>query len=651
MLEGVTEIPGVFFCNNCINVMVSAPVSDWCRILLRKNTKNAGEKPEWERHELKRSTLFPRIFKAGIPVPASTEYEYIFENENGYFLDPYALRINGNEEFGTLSAEVSKNITKASEMRGIISDTMGLTCAVENSSFDWKNDKKPNFDFSDLFIYKLHVRGFTKGEGSGVSHPGTYLGLCEKIKYLKDLGCNAVLLQPCVEFNELMDYQINIGDSSERNIMRTRLFGGYSDTVCSRLNFWGYGAQNFYFAPKSSYASEPSKACTEFKYMVRQFHKAGIEILMEMDYPYCCAESFILENLRFWACEYHIDGFRLNPEQISIKNIENDIFLSNLKIISSGCNGFSGRTGAFTANSDDGFQDTMRRFLKGDEGQLNAAAHIMTDNGGGNARINYVADHNGFTLNDCFCYDERHNEANGEKNADGREANYSWNCGCEGPTKKRRIIELRQKMIRNALTVLFLSKGTPMLCAGDEFGNSHLGNNNPYCCDNEMGYVNWTRSRQSSELRAFVKMLASLRKEHRVFSNRDRLLESDPLFTGFPDVSYHGTNAWYPDFGYYSRVMAILLNGEYAVNSQGIQDCSFYIIINMHWEEHEFDIPVLKGYGWKTLFGTDRCTPKDIDGRSVIIQPRSVMVLKSEKIPEQPVKKAKNTHGRSTVQK
>lgn len=653
-----TEIrnSGVTVFDNKIHISVSAPGCDWCRILLRERVSDEIKKLPWTRLELTPDALFPSIFVGEYKTTRGKKYEYIYENENGYFLDPYARRILGNEEFGVLKACELTPALLTSEERSILTDTLGLTCAIDTESYNWRNDKKPNIGMSEMIMYKLHVRGFSRSDSSGVKNAGTFKGICEKIKYLKELGCNAVLLQPVCEFNEIMDYQLNIGARSHSRIMRSRLFAGNTPQMSpavqeavpegsdrrgnSRLNFWGYGAQNILFAPKAAYASEPERVCLEFKQMVRELHSAGIEVLLEFEASEEAEEHYILDGMRFWASEYHIDGFRINVQQVPVSLIAGDPYLSNLKIIGSGFDEGLLRKNSRLIIMNDEYQDTFRRYLKGDEGQLNNAAHLFNDNGGAMSRINYLADHNGFTLNDCFSYDERHNELNGERNTDGREANFSWNCGAEGVTKKRKILELRTKMMKNALSILFMSRGIPMLCAGDEFGNTHQGNNNPYCCDNEQGWVNWTRSKQSAELKSFVKKMVELRKSHYSFTNQVPYRESDYDFTGYPDISYHGTKTWYPDFSYYARALGILLNGNYAVGPKGTADDSFYIIMNMHWEEHEFDLPSIKDNEWKLLFATDYAPQPDSEKKSVIIQPRSVAVYTLKRVDRQSVRRA-----------
>jgi len=325
----------------------------------------------------------------------------------------------------------------------------------------------------------------------------------------------------------------------------------------------------------------------------------------------------------------------------------NDLFLKNIKFLGMNFDesGFSHRDmpeRLFIIN--DSFQNGMRRFLKGDEGQLVNAGELIRDRGRSFGRINYMADHDGFTLNDVYSYDQRHNELNGEHNHDGREINYSWNCGAEGNTKKRKVLELRTRMIKNALAMLFLSQGIPMLFAGDEFANTHEGNNNPYCCDNEQGWVVWNRSKKALEIKSFVTELVKLRKEHPVFRNEAYLSGNDFAFTGVPDISFHGTKAWYPDFGYYSRTLGVCLNGEYASLSPKEKDKSFLILINTHWEAHEFLLPIMKKGEWEFVFTTHsivRSSLKSGREQKELVPPRTVCLymFKEKRKPSVPEEK------------
>lgn len=243
------------------------------------------------------------------------------------------------------------------------------------------------------------------------------------------------------------------------------------------------------------------------------------------------------------------------------------------------------------AEYNEGFLREIRRFVKGDEEMVGAVAARIERQTGNVGVINYLADHNGFTLADVYAYDIKHNELNGEENRDGTDYNFSWNCGVEGATKKKKILRLRSQMRRNALILLFVAMGTPMLLAGDEFANSQDGNNNAYCQDNEIGWVSWKELRANRDQFEFVKQLIALRKAHPVLHNKLLLRGMDYISCGCPDVSRHGTRAWYPDYSNYSRTLAILFCGKYALIDKKTPDQSIYIAANMHWEPHTFDLP------------------------------------------------------------
>ena len=235
-----------------------------------------------------------------------------------------------------------------------------------------------------------------------------------------------------------------------------------------------------------------------------------------------------LECLRYYMLEYHIDGFIINPYQISWDMVTKDPLLKKEKIL---C-------------QDSGFQDVMRRYLKGDEGMVEAVIWALKHNSGKDGKCNYITSHNGFTLWDLVSYDGKHNEANGERNRDGAEYNYSWNCGAEGPSRKRNVVQLRKNQAKNALFLLLTAQGTPCLLAGDEFYNSQEGNNTTYCQDNELGWVNWGKLRTDDSLFQFLKRLIALRKSHPSLHRKDSLKGMDMTACGIPDVSYHGENAW-----------------------------------------------------------------------------------------------------------
>lgn len=426
----------------------------------------------------------------------------------------------------------------------------------------------------------------------------------------------------------------------------------------ARVNYWGFAKESSYFAPKASYASKPQQAASEFKRMVRGMHESGIEVLLEMNFKATDNPNLIRDCLIWWVQEYHVDGFRYNTDLFPARVAALCPELAGVKLLSAGFGdaeaigrvsgfgaavrpltaeslsgmagqqegtaqfvnapgaagqyGLSGRPAAFSsapgygqsgktekktvlAEYNEGFLTEIRRFVKGDEEMVGAVAARLERQTGSVGTINYLADHNGFTLADVYAYDVKHNEANGEDNRDGTDYNFSWNCGAEGATKKKKILKLRSQMRKNALLLLFTAQGTPMLLAGDEFGNTQEGNNNAYCQDNETGWVSWKELRANREQFAFVKELIALRKAHPVLHNKIPLRGTDYISCGCPDVSRHGTKAWYVDYSNYSRTLAMLFCGKYAMLDRNTPDQSIYIAANMHWEPHTFDLPDVGG--------------------------------------------------------
>lgn len=602
---------GISGSGKALRACVYAPGAMMCRLV---QYSGDAESPV-SVTEMELSGEYPGIFSCMFEKKGSS---YIFETDRGFVTDPYGRlfepeKLTQDTEAHDGGAAGGMPLTHAglkaveetgSARRAIFAETGRLM----------KDDVRPQLEFCDMIMYKLHVRGFTADPSSRVSNPGTYAGVLQKLPYLKKLGINAVLLMPCYEFE---DYSK----------------GGFGELP--RRNFWGYGAKGMYFAPKTAFAVDPARACNEFAALVKTLHRNGIEVLMEMNFCAGTPESLMLESMRFWAGTYHIDGFRLVGSSMPLRLIASDPYLGAVKLIADGWDrdcleaAHDGRLPRFAVCSDN-YMVACRRMLKGDEGQVRAFSEALGAGSELYANVNCLADHNGFTLNDVFCYDQKHNEANGENNSDGREINYSWNCGAEGPTTKKNINRLRTRMIKNALAVLYLSQGTPLLLAGDEFGATHMGNNNPYCCDNEQGHVIWERTKRARELTEYTAGLIALRSSHRVLKNRLVLKGSDYIYSGCPDISFHGTRAWYPDYGYFSRTLGMLLNGEYAMLDRERSDVSFYIAINMHWEPHEFDLPGFGRGTFRFLFSTDS-DPDRGNGRNCTLGPRSISVFVLEK--------------------
>ncbi len=453
--------------------------------------------------------------------------------------DPYAARVAGRERFG-----------KCTDM---------LRYGFDFHEYDWTGEDRPDIDYDSLMIYRLHIRGFTRDVSSGVSSRGTYEGVLEKADYIKDLGFNAVLLLPAYEFNEIMK------EDGAYGVPQNVMHAGYDKDAGLRLNYWGYTEDCAYFAPKASYADEPSECVASFKNMVKTLHNAGIMVFMDMHFGCGMPYYMISDCLRSWAYNYHIDGFRINDIIVPQKLITLDYTLRSVRFITN----YWDRRDAYgnLADFNDGSLINIRRFILGEEGQAEEYVRRFISGGDGISDIRYVADINGFTLMDTVSYDRKHNEDNGENGLDGTDYNYSSGYGEEGPTRKKRIYEIRKAQIKNALLLLFMTQGVPMLLSGDEFGNSQKGNNNAYCQDNKISWLDWKRIDVNGWLVSFVKELAAFRQKYHV---ADKSAE----------VTFHGVLPWIADHSPGCRTAGIMLR------PQGI-----YIAINMDRYDTQFRLP------------------------------------------------------------
>nr|WP_294491448.1 alpha-amylase family glycosyl hydrolase [uncultured Mediterraneibacter sp.] len=508
----------------------------------------------------------------GIDGIEAGKYEYNYRIDGKVYVDPYVREIAGKKVFGKRYDE------KEHQIRG----------RLVSADYDWGDDKRLHLAWKDVVAYSLHIRGFTKHSSSRVPHKGTFRGVIEKLPYLKELGINQIQCMPVYEFDEC---------------------------ARSKINYWGYGPA-YYFAPKESYASGDSAVC-ELKEMVMACHREGVEVVLEMPFTEGVAAQTALECLRFYMLEYHIDGFVVNPYVVPWDMLKNDPFLKDIKLM---CR-------------DDGFQNVMRRFLKGDENMVNDVIQALKHNSSQDGKCNYMTTHTGFTLWDLVSYDGKHNEANGEHNTDGPDYNYSWNCGAEGPSRKKAVVTLRKNQVRNAMMLLLLAQGTPCLLAGDEFYNSQKGNNNVYCQDNETGWVDWSKLKTDDSLFRFVKELIAFRKDHPCLHREDELQGLDRTGCGMPDVSYHGENAWQVKAEVSSRQLGVLYSGA----GVGGSDC--FIAYNMHWLPHEYALP---SPGKNKVWCRSADTEKGIsdppvfleDQKRTDVMPRSISILVSAQAGE-----------------
>lgn len=507
------------------------------------------------------------------------DYTYNFYLDSEIVHDPAGHAFTGFKEFG----------------RAV--DPKGIRGVLKKSDFDWEDDINPGIPYEDTILYGLNVRAFTAHKSSRVTHKGTFEGVAEKIPYFNELGITSLVLMPAYEFDECEALRPKKSKTveDEKNLSLKN----------NKLNCWGF-TQGFYFAPKASYAASDDPE-SSFKHMVRELHKNGLELLMQFYFTPDTPQILQLEALKYWAHEYHVDGFRINGFNIPYGMIMNEPSLRTTKLWFDYIpyeETEKTNTGSFKnlAANNGNFRNDMRRFLKGDEGLINDFLNYRKSNPEKYAAVNFICDYDGFSLADLYSYERKHNEANGEDNRDGTDINYSWNCGTEGVSRKKTINMLRVKEIKNALTIVLLSAGTPYLYSGDEFMNSRNGNNNAYCQDNETGHIKWKDTALSREVFEFAKALIELRKSNRIFRMKDELKVIDSKGLGFPDLSYHGFEAWRPDLSFISRMVGMFFYGPYSGDKKAD---SYYIGVNMHWENHRLAVPKLKnGYTYEKLLDT-----------------------------------------------
>ena len=497
--------------------------------------------------------------------------------------DPYAVYLSGAEKFGQPQTE----------------DTDIIRCGFRNEKYRWQDDSFQPCSLSDSIIYKLQVREYTMQKNSGVRLKGTFKGLEQKIAYLKDMGVTAVLLMPAYDYREI-ERKRSAGRRPEPAY-------AYKESAPGKINCWGYTGEACYFAPKVSFCAT-DRPVREFSHLVDTLHQAGMECLMEFYFDGSVSPSVMLDILRYWKLKYHVDGFHLMGSGICQEVLVRDALLSRTKLFFHDVDGgylYQGKIPAFknVAEYNEGFLYCMRHLLKSDENMLEDFIYRNRRNPKETGIINYLADQDGFTMMDMVSYDEKHNEDNGEDNRDGMEYNCSWNCGAEGPTRKRTVRELRLQQLKNAFLLLLLSQGTPLIFQGDEFGNSQKGNNNAWCQDNDIGWVDWSAFKSNRALYEFVKEAIAFRKKYYILHMQEELKGVDYRALGYPDLSYHGAQAWYAPCERNLRHLGMMYCGDY-----GKQEKEFlFVAYNLHWMPHEFALPNLpKGSVWKFVASTSR---------------------------------------------
>ncbi len=566
------------------DIVIWCKDSPYCKLCLYINNRLRYRIVMYPMSELGAEDLFGVRLRGEELSAFLKECQYNFENDQGVVNDPYMKMTAGRSVFG-----------RKGKLRGRF-------CL---DSFDWSGEGRSMIPYDEMILYQCHLRGYTKHSSSGVKAPGTFAGFMEKLDYISGLGVNTILFQPIYDFNEIMD------------------------TVEKKVNYWGYTKDACYFAPKASYAADADHAVEELKELIKQIHQRGMNLFLDMHFENQMPE-FILRCLRYYMTEYHIDGFLVNPEVIRKEWLEADPLLRQCRFLGSywqeaGCVGGKKKFAAF----NDEYMTVARRFLKSDEGQVENFFRLFKADDANMGRVHYITQKNGFTLRDLVSYDVKHNEANGERNNDGTEFNFSWNCGQEGTSRKRAVNNMRYRQTKNALCMLFLSLASPMLLAGDEFGRTQKGNNNAYCQDNNTTWIDWRLLEKNEPVYEMTRKLIKFRKQTSLYKRQGTLSGMDTLGVGAPGVSAHGVEPWEADFSYYSRGVGILFYGTY------YEGKSLYMAFNFHWDAHTFYLPVInEKKTWKVLFDTAR---DELSGqmealRKYILLPRSIVIFECEDV-------------------
>ena len=554
-------------------------------------------------------------------------------DKNKILLDPYARAVTGQSQWG--------HVNNAQH---------GYRARVVQSNFDWGDQRHHSIPMEDLIIYELHVRGFTMDESSGVKHHGTFEGLREKIPYLKELGVNAVELMPIFEFDEMRDVRL----IDENELID---FWGYNPvsffapntSYCSSMEYnreglelktlikdlhdngievildvvFNHTAEGNEFGPCFSFKGFDNNIYYMLTPDGHYYNFSGCGNTLNCNHP--VVRDMILECLRYWVIEYRVDGFRFDLASILGRNDDGtplsqppllrslafDSILGNVKLIAEAWDaGGLYQVGSFPswkrwAEWNGRYRDDMRRFLKGDDFLAQTAAARITGSPdlydpayrGGNASINFLTCHDGFTLYDLYSYNQKHNEANGWGNTDGADDNNSWNCGVEGETDDPAILALRKRLMKNACAILLCSRGTPMFLSGDEFADTRYGNNNPYCQDNLISWLDWSLLKKNKDLFDFFQYMIQFRKDHPVIRK-----DLEPSYLGVPAMSMHGLTPDETNFSGDSHVVCVRFAG-YDETTQ--KEDLVYLAVNSGWFPVTLTLPELpEHYKWKVAVNT-----------------------------------------------
>ncbi len=622
-----------------------------------------------------------------------------FEPENGhrfnnktYLLDPYAKALTNTSFFNSIPKGYSPVVTKEDikTTTTLKADSFPKCVVIDDEEFDWQDDTPLNYPLQNTILYETHLKGFTKSATSKIKKKGTYKGLIEKIPYLKELGITSIELLPIHEFDEYENTNTN------------------PKTGARLTNYWGYSTMSF-FAPKTTYASNknPGKSVTEFKEMVRELHKNGIEVILDIvfnhtaegnenghtlnfkgidnsiyyiledenkqwykNYSGCgntfncnhpVVRTYIIDCLKYWVCEMHVDGFRFDLGSIlgrdqngnlmanppMLERIAEEPVLRNTKIIAeawdaAGAYQVGNFPGGRWAEWNDRFRDDFRHFWKGDQGYINEAATRLTGSSDlylQNGRkpfhsINYLTSHDGFTLNDLVSYEKKRNEENGEENRDGANNNESSNYGFEGKTTNKKIEATRIQQIKNFIMTLFLSQGTPMLLCGDEFRNTQKGNNNSYCQDNDTSWINWDLKDQYKEIFEFTKKAIKFRLNHPALSRPEFFRGEDTSKNNMLDISWFNEHGKEFDWAGNNTVLACQIDGSKDEIINTDDDNDFYILLNASNTDTLVNIHSVERTKWYRVVDSAQAYPNDFleEGKEIPLEENNTYIVKSKSI-------------------
>lgn len=587
-----------------------------CVVLIDKKTKEEYEV------EVPQKFCMGSLRSVKISGFQSADYCYEYKINGKEKLDPYARSISGRQIWND---------------RERIKDELRVYCNIQTTEFDWSDDHQPEIEKSRMIMYKLHARGFTMDHGAPKSIAGTFKGIESRLEYLKELGITTIELMPVYEFEELiLPKKVQLPDYINWEQKEDDVFVPQEETRDGevRLNYWGYEEGN-YFAVKASYASEPQNAASEFKHLVQKMHKMGLECVLEMYFPITVNHNLILDALRYWVRDFHVDGFHLIGEKLPITAIVQDVLLSRTKIFYPEFENVVLKEEKKYKNLyvyQEEYLYPARKILNHINGNMQEFINQQKKQGSILGYVNYVAGNNGFTLADVFMYNDRHNEDNGENNEDGNPWNFSSNYGVEGPTRKKFILAIRKRQWRNAVMMLFLAQGVPLLLAGDEMNNSQNGNNNAYCQDNTVGWVNWKNEKSHKDEIEFVKSLIRFRNEHTLISNDMPFRFNDYKSLGAPDLSFHGENAWISGIDPGRMNLGMMYYGAYGADEEK-ED--IYVAYNFFSAVSSLALPKLtKKKKWYVVIDSAdnenpvHSTPQPVQNQQTLpMKPQSVCVL------------------------